>query len=105
MILRTQGVILLAGIKTLPVRLGRVRTLFLLTALHLTMHLCMFLAIGRGLLAFEPVIPLYSFIAGMTCIACYYAAEAESERRRRFRVFLVDGESTVVVCLRALTGF
>ena len=52
----------LAGIETLPVSLGEKNTRNLLTGMHLCSHLIIGIALIYGLLAFEPLIILTSFI-------------------------------------------
>jgi 4-hydroxybenzoate polyprenyltransferase len=92
---------LLAGIRTLPVQLGEQKTVAFLLVLHIMIHLGMLLAVVMSFIMFEPIILLYSFIAGTICITHYSAAtEAESKTRKRIREFLVDCESTTEVTLR-----
>ena len=91
----------LAGIRTLPVQLGEKKTIAFLFILHIMIHLVMLLAIIMRFIAFEPIIYLYSFTAGIICIPCYsVATEAESKTRKLIREFLVDGESTTEISLR-----
>lgn len=93
----------LAGIRTLPVQLGEKKTVVFLLILHIIIHLGMLVAIITGFIAFEPIILLYSFIAGIICINYYsIATETESKARKLIREFLVDGESTTEVSLRLL---
>ncbi|MDJ1422252.1 MAG: UbiA family prenyltransferase [Candidatus Methanoperedens sp.] len=95
----------LAGIRTLPVQLGEKKTIAFLLILHILTHIGMLLAIIMGIIAFEPIILLYSLFAGIICITCYSAAtEAESRTRKLIREFLVDGESTMEISLRAFTN-
>ncbi|GFO97375.1 prenyltransferase ubiA [groundwater metagenome] len=90
----------LAGIRTLPVQLGEKKTIAFLLILHILIHLGMLLAVVMRFIAFEPIILLYSFTAGIICITYYSAAtEGESNDRKRIREFLVDGESAMEVSL------
>jgi 4-hydroxybenzoate polyprenyltransferase len=93
----------LAGIRTLPVHLGEKKTVSFLLTLHIMIHLGMFIAVVMRFIMFEPIILLYSFIAGIICITSYsVATEVESKTRKRMREFLVDGESATEVSLRLL---
>ncbi|MCZ7381418.1 MAG: UbiA family prenyltransferase [Candidatus Methanoperedens sp.] len=93
----------LVGIRTLPVQLGEKKTVVFLLILHIIIHLGMFVAIIMGFIAFEPIILLYSFTAGIICINYYsIATEIESKARKLIREFLIDGESTTEVSLRLL---
>jgi 4-hydroxybenzoate polyprenyltransferase len=91
----------LAGIRTLPVQLGEKKAVAFLLTLHIMIHLGMLVAVVMRFIMFEPIILLYSFIAGIICITYYsVATEAEAKTRKRIREFLVDGESTTEVSLR-----
>ncbi|MCQ1534253.1 prenyltransferase [Methanosarcina sp. KYL-1] len=91
----------LAGIKTLPVSLGARNTRYLLTTMHMIVHLVLGIALIEGILAFEPLIVLYSFVCGMLCIQSYTrVADEELPFQKLERTFLVDGESTSIVGLR-----
>jgi 4-hydroxybenzoate polyprenyltransferase len=93
----------LAGIRTLPVQLGEKKTVAFLSILQTMIHLGMLLAVVMRFIAFEPIILLYSFAAGIICITYYsVAAEAESKTRKLIREFLIDGESATEVSLRIL---
>lgn len=95
----------LAGIKTLPVSLGARNTRYLLTSLHLLVHLILGIALMKGILAFEPLVILYSFLCGLICIKkCTQAEEEEAPFRQLERTILVDGESTSIVGLRVVTA-
>ncbi|MEL4306025.1 UbiA family prenyltransferase [Methanococcoides cohabitans] len=95
----------LAGIKTLPVSLGPQRTRDLLLGMHLFSHSLLGLLILSGTIAHEPMILVYSFIAGMVCIYRFTVpTENESKSRMHKRLFVVDGESGMIVGLRAFTG-
>ncbi|WP_135610513.1 UbiA family prenyltransferase [Methanococcoides sp. AM1] len=95
----------LAGIKTLPVSLGPQRTRDLLLGMHLFSHSLLGLLILSETIAYEPVILVYSFIAGMICISRFTVpTENESKGRMHKRLFAVDGESSMIVGLKAFTG-
>ncbi|KKG13144.1 UbiA family prenyltransferase [Methanosarcina sp. 2.H.A.1B.4] len=95
----------LAGIKTLPVSLGTQKTRNLLTAMHLISHLALGIALIHGVLAFEPLIVLYSFICGLICIQNFTNSEDENLSSRKLeRTFLVDGESTSILGLRMIAS-
>ncbi len=94
-----------AGIKTLPVSLGAQNTRNFLLGLHLLSHLILGIALIDGVLAFEPLIILYSFICGLICIKNYTKSdEEESLFQKLERTILVDGESTSIVGLRTIAG-
>lgn len=95
----------LAGIKTLPVSLGAQNTRNFLLGLHLLSHLILGISIINGVLAFEPIIILYSFICGLICIHNYTKTDdVESRSRNLERTILVDGESTSIVGLRTIAS-
>ena len=95
----------LAGIKTLPISLGVRKTRNLLTAMHLISHLALGIALIHGVLAFEPLIVLYSFICGLICIQKFTTSEDENLFSKKLeRTFLVDGESTSILGLRMIAG-
>ena len=95
----------LAGIKTLPVSLGAQKTRNFLTAIHLFSHLALGIALVHGVLAFEPLIILYSFICGLICIQNFTNTEDEKLSSRKLeRTILVDGESTSILGLRIVAG-
>jgi len=95
----------LAGIRTLPVALGEQSTRNLLITLHFISHLVLGVALIKGLIAFEPLILLYSFICGLMCIENYTRTEEEELPFRKLeRTFMVDGESTSIVGLRTVAG-
>lgn len=95
----------LAGIKTLPVSLGAQNTRNFLLGLHLFSHMILGISIINGVLAFEPIIILYSFICGLICIHNYTKTDnVESRSRNLERTILVDGESTSIVGLRTIAS-
>lgn len=95
----------LAGIKTLPVSLGIQKTRNLLSAMHLLSHLALGIALIHGILAFEPLVIIYSFICGLICIQSLTVPEDEKPSSQKLeRTVLVDGESASIVGLRMITG-
>ncbi|WP_094227484.1 UbiA family prenyltransferase [Methanolobus psychrotolerans] len=95
----------LAGIKTLPVVLGKKRTKILLFSLHLLSHSILLASILTEAVAFEPVILGYSFIIGILYIKKFAeSVEVESKNRLAKRLFMIDGESTSIVGLRAIVN-
>ncbi len=96
---------LTAGIKTLPVSLGKKNTRELLLALHMISHSLIATAIIMKLIAFEPLIVLYSFFIGLVyIIRLTHDRENETTRGKIERLFLVDGESGSILSLRAVIG-
>lgn len=94
---------LMAGIRTLPVSLGENNTRKLLLVLHIISHSLLIAAIAMNLLAFEPVVVLYSFFIGMLYIfRLTLNRENETTWGKTERLFLVDGESGSIIYLRAL---
>ncbi len=95
----------LAGIKTLPASLGARNTRSLLTGMHLLSHMILGIALIHGILAFEPLIILYSFICGLMCIQNYTKYDDEELPFQKLeRTVLVDGESTSILGLRLIAG-
>lgn len=95
----------LAGIKTLPVSLGTQKTRNLLSAMHLLSHLALGIALIHGVLAFEPLIIVYSFICGLICIQSFTGSEEEKPSLQKLeRTVLVDGESASILGLRIVAG-
>lgn len=95
----------LAGIKTLPVSLGARNTRNFLIGLHLLSHLILGIALINGVLNFEPLTVLYSFICGLVCIQNYTKTDDEEPSLRKLeRTVLVDGESTSIVGLRTIAN-
>ncbi|MGB9926814.1 MAG: prenyltransferase, partial [Methanosarcina sp.] len=93
------------GIKTLPVSLGAQKTRNLLTAMHMFSHMILGIALIHGIIAFEPLIILYSFICGLLCIQnCTQTSEEEFPFQKVERTILVDGESTSIVGLRMIAN-
>jgi len=95
----------LAGIKTLPVSLGARNTRNLLAGMHLFSHMILCIASIYGIIAFEPLVILYSFICGLICIQGHTKSDDEDLPSRNLkRTFLVDGESTSILGLRMIAG-
>jgi len=95
----------LAGINTLPVSLGTHKTRNLLSAMHLLSHLALGIALIHGVLAFEPLIIVYSFICGLICIQSFTGSEDEKLSSQKLeRTVLVDGESASILGLRMVAG-
>ncbi|OPY25038.1 MAG: prenyltransferase [Methanomethylovorans sp. PtaU1.Bin073] len=93
---------LMAGIKTLPVSLGEKKTRRLLLTLHIGSHLLLISAILMHLIAFEPVVVIYSLIIGLIYIfRLTKNRENETPLGKIERLFLVDGEAASIIYLRA----
>ncbi|WMW21657.1 UbiA family prenyltransferase [Methanolobus mangrovi] len=93
----------LAGIKTIPVVLGEKRAKILLFSLHLFSHAILLMAIITGMVAFEPIILVYSFSIGLLYIKNFAEpVEIETKDRLTKRLFMIDGESTSIVGLRTI---
>lgn len=93
---------LMAGIKTLPVSLGEKNTRRLLLTLHIGSHLLLISAILMHLLAFEPVVVIYSLTIGLIYIfRLTKNRENETPLGKIERLFLVDGEAASIIYLRA----
>jgi len=90
----------LAGIKTLPACLGARKTRSILLILHIITHLCLVIGLIKGVIGFEPIIILYSFLCGLICIHNYTKKEEdETEIQKTERTFFIEWESVIV------TGF
>jgi 4-hydroxybenzoate polyprenyltransferase len=95
----------LAGIKTLPVSLGTENTRNLLTGLHFLSHLILGVALINGIIAFEPLILLCSFVCGLFTIQNYTKCESEELPFWKLkRTILVDGESSSILGLKIIAG-
>lgn len=95
----------LAGIRTLPVGLGEKRTRYLLLGLHVAVHLLLIFFLFKEIIAFEPIILLYSFGAGITSIKSFTKQiDFESMKSETRRLLIVDGESSSIVGLKAIAG-
>jgi hypothetical protein len=73
--------------------------------MHLFAHSLLGLLIICEIISYEPILLVYSFIAGMICVYRFTVpSENESKSSLYKRLFVVDGESSMIVCLRAFTG-
>jgi hypothetical protein len=73
--------------------------------MHLLSHMILGIALIHGILAFEPLIILYSFICGLMCIQNYTKYDDEELPFQKLeRTVLVDGESTSILGLRLIAG-
>ncbi len=87
---------IIAGIKTLPVSLGEQKTRILLFGLLLISHIIVVIALLKGVIGFEPLIILYSFICGLVCIMSYTNSDKLNNPIQKWvRAGLVDGEAWV----------
>ncbi|WP_406660416.1 UbiA family prenyltransferase [Methanolobus sp. ZRKC3] len=95
----------LAGINTLPVSLGEKNTRNLLFGLHIIAHLILSIFLLKNVIAFEPIILIYSFIAGVLSIRSFTKPiEFESMEKETKRLFLVDGESSSIMGLKTIAS-
>lgn len=93
----------MAGINTLPVILGERKAKMMLFSLHLLAHLMLVAAIITGIIAFEPVIIIYSLAVGLLYIKTFAEqVDIETKSRLTKRLFMIDGESTSIVGLRTI---
>lgn len=92
---------LAAGIQTLPLVLGEQRVRVLLFSLYLIQHLIFLVTLFLGMIVFYKIVFLYSLVSTGIVITCYSSAFEESNLwlKRKFRNFLIDGESTISVLL------
>lgn len=91
---------ILAGIKTLPVSLGEQKTRILLFTLLLVSHITVAIALIKGVIGFEPLLILYSFICGLVCVTSYTNMDKINNPVQKWvRAVLVDGESMITVGL------
>jgi 4-hydroxybenzoate polyprenyltransferase len=93
-----------AGIKTLPVSIGEQNTRKLLNGMYLLSHVILGIALIHRIIAFEPLIILYSLICGLICIQKHTKFGEELPSRRLERNFLVYGEAASIVGLRMIAG-
>jgi len=98
---------LAAGIKTLPVVLGEQKLKYLLFSLCIIQHGVLLLAMGAGIIAHREIFFLYSIFVTGTVILCYTPAfeSGSSWFQRKFRVFMIDGESMLLVILSILLPY
>lgn len=93
-----------AGIRTLPVYFGKGKVRKILLVLCLVLHCFMAIAFWTGSIRYEPVILLYSFIAGFIII--YFDLSTfktnVSGIRKYSREIIIDAESTIALVLRSI---
>lgn len=77
----------LAGLTTLPVYFGEAKTRMILQLLHSSFHLSVIALVLLGLVRFETIILLYSWIAGLIYISLY-----ANSKKTSFRSVVVHGE-------------
>lgn len=91
-----------AGIKTLPVCLGKDRVRTMLTILCLLLHTGMVVALLMGFIKPELVILGYSFIVGIACTYFYISAfETKKLRTRKY----LDSESAIALVIRTTMDY
>ncbi len=93
----------LAGIRTLPVCMGELKTRNILLGMHLLSHLVLGVALIEGWLTFEPLIILCSFLCGLICIWRYTSEERYMSRKVEME-FFKDGEALLIIILRGIAG-
>lgn len=91
---------ILAGLRTLPIILGKRNTRNLLTSLHIITHVLLGITLTMRWIAYEPLILLSSFICGLICIQRYAKEECTSVQKAGL-TFFKDGESTISIILRS----
>lgn len=84
-----------ANIKTLPISLGSRNTQIVLLLTHIFAHLCIFMGCMSGLLYFEPILLILSWVIGISYISLYCTTK---ERSRS----IVDGEWIVIMAVREI---
>lgn len=91
-----------AGIKTLPVCMGKNRIKKILMIICLLLHSVMFLSIMMNFIRPETVILSYSFLVGILCLSFYFSAfEGKGSGIKSYsRELMIDGESTIALVLR-----
>lgn len=90
----------LAGLKTLPVCLGELRTRKMLLILHVVSHLGLWAALCGGIIAFEPVVILGSFVCGLVCILRY--TNEEKYKSRKFEIGIFKDFESVLISIMTL---
>lgn len=92
-----------AGIKTLPVCLGKDRTRKMLLMLCSSLHISMIIAFLIGFIMREMVILSYSFIIGACASFWLTGLEAQELGIRKYaREIMIDGESAIALVLRSI---
>jgi 4-hydroxybenzoate polyprenyltransferase len=94
----------IAGLRTLPVCLGRPKTQWALLALHIISHLVLLITLFIGIIAFEPVIIAGSFICGLVCILRYTNEERYKSGKLGLAVFK-DLEAALIIVFRITYSF
>jgi len=92
---------LAAGIRTLPVVLGETKLKYLLFSLCIFQHLILALAMWADILVSYEIFFLYSLIASAMVIVFYAPAWETSPSliKRKFRIFVINGEPIILVLL------
>ena len=92
---------LAAGIYTLPVVLGETKLKYLLFSLCIVQHLILILAMCAHILVGYWILLLYSFVASAAVIIFYAPAweNSQSLAKRKFRIFVINGEPIILVLL------
>lgn len=85
----------LAGLKTLPACLGELGTRNVLLLLHVVSHLIVLAALLCGIIAFEPLIIVGSFLCGLVCIFRYCNEDKYKLRKFEMSIFK-DLESVLI---------
>jgi 4-hydroxybenzoate polyprenyltransferase len=91
----------MAGINTLPIYYGEQKTRNFLLGLHVLLHIMLSISLIKGVIAFEPIIIVCSFISGAVCIL-RYTNEVEYLSRKSEITFFKDGEAALIVGLNAI---
>lgn len=86
------------GIKTLPACLGELKTRKALLSMHILSHMIIIVALVYNIIAFEPVIIIYSFICEIIYIRKYTNETAINKTRGK--CLLMDGEAAISLILR-----
>lgn len=90
-----------AGIRTLPICLGEYKTRNVLIGMHVISHLIIYVALLKGVIAFEPMIILGSFLCGLVCIHRYTNEETYMEEQIQLTC-CKDGESTFITIIKII---
>jgi len=86
------------GIKTLPACLGELKTRKALLSMHILSHMIIIVALVYNVIAFEPMIIIYSFLCGVIYIRKY--TNETAIHKKRGRGLLMDGEAVISLILR-----
>jgi 4-hydroxybenzoate polyprenyltransferase len=90
-----------AGINTLPIYYGEQKTRVFLLGLHVLTHIILSIAIIKGVIAFEPIIIICSFVCGLICIL-RYTNEMKYLSRKSEMTFFKDGEAALIIGLNVI---